>query len=84
MKIQHPKALILDQLQRAGVPSSQLHVVAAQIAEAYEDANPAELRLSTSASGEPIELPVDPFSLIPAGWPGRLPTLEELDPEDTP
>lgn len=37
--IQHPKALILDELQRAGIPSSDLHGLTERIAEAYREAN---------------------------------------------
>lgn len=39
--IQHPTNLLLDELQKAGIPNADLHGLVARIAAAYNEANPS-------------------------------------------
>lgn len=72
--IKHPRGLILEAMAQAGLPNSAIQAVADQVEAAYDEVNQVD----------PIDLPVDPFSLIRPGWPGQLATFEIVEPHETP
>lgn len=54
--IQHPKHVILLELQEAGIPNEKLHELTDRIGEAYDEANPPAAQVNVRGRHAHFEL----------------------------